>query len=114
MKIIFAFVLCALLATTFGFRIRQPAGANQLAQGLTTAMDNGLEDTELVTHQAIEDTEAYTNCMLACTNPMPWAQCATDCFTTATNTAASQLAEDTTTFTNQMANVGGAAPAAAD
>ena len=109
MKIVLAIILSAILLTTYGFKIRQ--GGNPMAGIMTTLnsnADNILEDGETVTNQAIEDTEAYTNCMMACTNPMQFAQCAANCFTTAVQTASQQLSDDTTTFTGQMNDAMGA------
>ena len=108
MKIIFAFIICALIATTFGFRVRQPAGTNQLAAGLTTMTDAGLEDTELITDQIIEDTEGYANCIAACTNPMQWLACSTNCFTQFATDAANQMGQDTQVVMGQLTGAAGA------
>jgi hypothetical protein len=110
MKIIFAFILCALLATALGFRIRQPNGATDIANGLTTLADEALEDTELGIDQTVEDTQALTDCVAACTNPMQFIACSTNCWTQFTTTAANQLAQDTQIVMGQA--TGGATTAA--
>ena len=112
MKIVIAIILCALIVASLGFRMKQGNGMQQLAAGATNAVDNALEDGEIAIDQAIEGTEAYTNCMAACMSPMEFMQCAGDCFAQATQTAADNIATDTATMQSQMQ--GGAAPAAAE
>ena len=114
MKITIAFVLIALLATSFGFRIRQTAAdiASEVAAVGTTAVDQGLEDTELLMNQAIEDTEANVNCMAGCNQMATFAQCAADCLSAAVQTANEQASSDMETMQGQMQG-GAAAPAAA-
>ena len=113
MKITIAFVLIALLATSFGFRVRQTAAdvVSDVAAAGTTLADQGLEDTELLVNQAIEDTEANVDCMAGCTEMATWAQCAANCLSAAVQTANEQASSDMETMQGQMQG-GAAAPAA--
>ena len=104
MKITIAFVLIALLATSFGFRVKQ--GLTDLAADAgavaTATIDAGLEDTETVIDQTIEDTEAGFNCMAGCTEMATWAQCAADCLAASVETVNAQAAADMATAQGQF------------
>ena len=107
MKIVLAIVFAAILFTSFGFKIRQGNGANQIAAGATTLADNVMEDTENMADQAFEDTIAFNDCVAQCTNPMQWGACVAQCAATGMQTATQQAGADMQTVQGQL--TGGAA-----
>jgi hypothetical protein len=102
MKIVLAIVLATILFTSFGFKIRQGNGANQIAAGVTGIADDGLEDFEEFADQGFEDTIAFNDCVASCTNPMQWGGCVAQCAATGLQTATQQAAADVQTVTGQV------------
>jgi hypothetical protein len=94
MKIILIVVLCTLLSTSYGFRIRQ--GGNQPTAEATTEIDNSLEGGEIITDEMVEE---YANCLHACTD-IQLEECSENCLSQVTQSI-NQLSR-LQTSTNQV------------
>ena len=103
MKIAITLVLCVLMITSFGFKIRQgESAAQQIAQGATTAVNTALQNVQTLTNQGIEDARANFDCASACVDFSTMAQCYANCLSAAVATGNEQAAADFQTAQDQM------------